>query len=90
MEEIQRIHSSLFKSTIDQWRQALSRVLVDVRAGDQLTGVYSPAQGARFYANDRETGQIDDPVLAHAFFSIWLGPSTRDPGLRRKLLGLDR
>lgn len=91
IEEIQRIHGhSLSESTVGQWRQALSRVLVDVRAGDRLTGVYTPMQGARFYANDSETGRVDDPVLAHAFFSIWLGPSTRDPVLRRKLLGLAR
>ncbi|MGO4763348.1 chalcone isomerase family protein [Cupriavidus sp. 2KB_3] len=91
IEEIQRIHgNSLSETTVERWRHALSRVLVDVRAGDRLTGVYSPTQGARFYANDRETGQIDDPVLAHAFFAIWLGPLTRDPALRQKLLGLAR
>lgn len=88
IDEIRRIYgNSLSDTTTDRWRHALSRVLVDVRAGDCLTGVYSPAQGARFYANDRETGRFDDPVLAHAFFAIWLGPSTRDPALRQKLLG---
>lgn len=91
IEELQRIHgNSLSESTVDQWRQVLSRVLVDVRAGDRLTGVYAPMLGARFFANDRETGQITDPVLARAFFSIWLGPSARDPALRQKLLGLAR
>lgn len=91
IEEMQRIYgNSLSESTVEQWRHALSRVLVNVRAGDRLTGVYTPKLGARFFANDRETGQIADPVLARAFFSIWLGPSTRDPALRQKLLGLAR
>jgi len=88
VEEMQRISgNALPESTIGRWRRALARVLVDVRAGDRLTGVYAPALGARFFANDRETGHIADPELAHAFFSIWLGPATRDPALRQKLLG---
>ncbi|WP_227460750.1 chalcone isomerase family protein [Cupriavidus pauculus] len=91
IDEIVRMQGhSLSGATLQRWRDALSRVMVDVRAGDRLTGVYLPNQGARFYANDRATGQIDDPALARAFFSIWLGPATRDPGLRQKLLGLAR
>lgn len=88
VDEIRRIGGSKISgATLERWRDALRQVLVDVRAGDSLTGVYLPGQGARFYANDRETGQIDDAALAHAFFAIWLDPATRAPALRLKLLG---
>jgi hypothetical protein len=30
---------------------------------------------------------IDDVILAHAFFGIWLDQATRDQRLRRQLLG---
>ncbi|WP_342050001.1 MULTISPECIES: chalcone isomerase family protein [unclassified Cupriavidus] len=89
MDEIKRLAAvTIPEATLDQWRAALSRVLPDVRAGDVLTGVYLPGQGARFYAGDRALGALEDPMLARAFFSIWLDPSTRAPALRRHLLGL--
>lgn len=88
IDEIRRIGSSnVTDATLERWRDALRKVFVDVRAGDSLTGVYLPGQGARFYANDRETGQIEDAALARAFFAIWLDPATRAPALRLKLLG---
>ena len=89
IEEIRRINGqNVPKETLERWRVALARVLPDIRTGDSLTGVYLPAQGARFYANDRLTGEIDDLALARAFFAIWLDPATRAPALRRHLLGL--
>jgi Chalcone isomerase-like len=87
--EIRRMNGSAVPDeTAARWRAALSQVLPDVHAGDRLTGVYLPAEGARFYANDRATGQIQDPALARAFFAIWLDPATRAPALRQHLLGL--
>jgi hypothetical protein len=71
-----------------QWEQALSVVLVSVERGDTLTGVYRPGEGAVFFHNDRQTGQIDER-LAQAFFAIWLDPNTTAPRLRQALLGQD-
>ncbi|WP_092140688.1 chalcone isomerase family protein [Cupriavidus sp. YR651] len=89
IDEIRRIYGKTIPdATLGRWRAALLQVLPDVHAGDRLTGVYLPAEGARFYANDRVAGQIQDPALARAFFAIWLDPATRAPALRRQLLGL--
>lgn len=88
MAEIRRIHGNTMpEDQAERWHAALAQVLPDVQAGERLTGVYLPAEGARFYANDRATGQIRDPALARAFFAIWLDPATRAPTLRRQLLG---
>jgi hypothetical protein len=64
------------------------QAFVDVAPGDQLSAVYLPDKGVRFYAGDRMTGEFDDPVFARAFFGIWLDPLTRAPTLRKQLLGM--
>ena len=88
MAEIQRLHGNTIpEDRAERWRAALAQVLPDVQAGERLTGVYLPAEGARFYADDRATGQIRDLALARAFFAIWLDPATSAPTLRRQLLG---
>lgn len=70
----------------DRWRAALERVLPDVQPGDRITGVHEPGHGARFLVNGREAGVIQDARFAVLFFSIWLGPATSQPALRRELL----
>lgn len=69
------------------WRDAMAGLFPDVRKGETLTGVYLPAQGARFYHQGRLIGMIDDAEFAKAFFAIWLDPRTREPGLRSSLIG---
>jgi len=71
----------------EQWRQVLERCFVDVREGDQLTGVYLPGHGVRFYRGAQLLADIDDQNFARAFFAIWLDPRTRDADLRAHLLG---
>jgi hypothetical protein len=72
-----------------EWAAELSRVLPSVSKGVTLTGVYRPGEGAVFYEQDKEIGQIND-VLARAFFAIWLDPRTSEPSLRQSLLGLSQ
>jgi hypothetical protein len=69
-----------------RWNAEMQRVFPDVRSGDRLTGIHRPGQGARFLFNDRPAGDIDDPAFSRLFFSIWLGPETSEPGMRRQLL----
>ncbi len=69
-----------------EWTQKLDQAMESVKAGDTLTGVYTPGQGAVFFYNDQLTGQIDER-LAKAFFAIWLDPKTKQPALRQALLG---
>jgi hypothetical protein len=61
-----------------------------VAAGDRLTGIHLPGQGARFLANGRPTADVNDPEFARLFFGIWLSDKTPEPQLRLALLGLDR
>lgn len=70
-----------------RWSRALGQVFPDVRKGESITGVFLPGRGAVFYHQDRLAGDIEDPLLARAFFGIWLDPRTRDPELRAALLG---
>ncbi|GGP26123.1 chalcone isomerase family protein [Silvimonas amylolytica] len=89
LDELRRIYGpSLSAATLGSWRQYMLSAFVDVDKGDQLTGVYLPGQGVRFYHGETETAHIDDASFATAFFSIWLDPATRDPALRARLLGL--
>ena len=69
------------------WEASLLSLFPDVKAGDRLAAVRLPGQGVSFHAGTRELGRIDDEAFAEAFFAIWLGPQTRKPALRARLLG---
>ncbi|CAE6722852.1 chalcone isomerase family protein [Paraburkholderia domus] len=89
MNEIERLASTPIPAdTLERWRADMMQAFVDVGPGDQLSAVYLPDKGVRFYAGDRMTGEFDDPAFARAFFGIWLDPSTRAPTLRKQLLGM--
>jgi hypothetical protein len=88
IDEIRRLSASpVAPDILARWQAALESTLVDVSRGDQLIGVYLPGRGMQLYDASKLLGEIDDPALARAFFDIWLNPDTRDPGLRRRLLG---
>lgn len=88
LDEMRRLGAA-DEATLASWEKSLAEALPSVAAGDTLTGIHQPGQGARFWHDERFVGEIDDPALARAFFSIWLDPRTREPGLRARLLGLD-
>jgi hypothetical protein len=69
-----------------QWRDALARLLPDVKAGDRLMGVHRPDGGARFLHNGKPLGEIADARFSRLFFGIWLGPQTSEPAMRDQLL----
>ena len=70
-----------------RWEKALTRVFPDVKRGERIVGVHLPGKGAIFYHQGQPTGTVDDPEFADAFFAIWLDPRTREPSLRKALLG---
>jgi hypothetical protein len=74
--------------TLERWRSNMLQAFVDVAPGDQLSAVFMPGKGVRFYAGERMTGEFDDMAFARAFFGIWLDPLTRAPTLRKQLLGV--
>ncbi|MBK8742363.1 MAG: chalcone isomerase family protein [Betaproteobacteria bacterium] len=71
-----------------QWLQAMKKTFPDVRDGDRLIGLVTPAGVTRFFMNGKPIGDVDDPAFGPAFFGIWLSPATSRPDLRRVLLGL--
>jgi hypothetical protein len=77
------------EATLEHWHADMLKAFTDVVPGDELSAVYLPEKGVRFYAGDRVTGEFDDLTFARAFFGIWLDPSTRAPTLRKQLLGLE-
>ena len=72
---------------IKAWTPELKKAFPDVKSGDKLTGVYLPGKGTRFFFNGRLTSEINDPAFGEAFFAIWLDEKTKQPGLRKALLG---
>lgn len=70
------------------WLRFMRASFPDVQAGDRIVGVYGPQAGCRFVHNLRTTGETPDSDFARAFFAIWLDSKTREPGLRKALLGL--
>jgi Chalcone isomerase-like len=70
-----------------RWLDAMKRLFPDVNAGDRITGVQRPGEGAAFFVNGRAVGEVRDARFAQLFFGIWLSPRTSQPALRASLLG---
>jgi hypothetical protein len=70
-----------------RWGEAMRRIFPDVASGDQVTGLFLPPGGVRYFLNGRPVGEIVDPSFARAFFGIWLDPRTSRADFRQKLLG---
>lgn len=71
-----------------RWLAEMQRIFPDVKAGDRLTGLHQPGQGAVFWHNARPVGRVEDALFARLFFGIWLAPTTSEPDIRLALLGL--
>ncbi|MCM8594180.1 chalcone isomerase family protein [Accumulibacter sp.] len=84
VDEMRRLGAS--EEQLERWKGVLGRVFPDVRDGDTLFGVHYPGWGATFYDRQRLLGEVPDADFARYFFSIWLDPRTRNPGLRAALL----
>lgn len=69
------------------WRQALVRVIPNVKKGDRVVGVHRPGAGASFWVNGKRSGDVDDAEFARLFFGIWLSAKTSQPKMRAALLG---
>ena len=66
----------------------LATVFPDVKDGDRITALYQPGEAVRFFHNAKYTGSMESKDFAQAFFGIWLGESTSEPEIRKKLLKL--
>ena len=70
-----------------KWITEMQRVFADVKEGDRLIGVATPARTAKFFHNGTYRGEVADAAFTDAFFGIWLGEKSSQPGLRERLLG---
>ncbi|HQS59333.1 MAG TPA: chalcone isomerase family protein [Gallionellaceae bacterium] len=69
-----------------RWQASMETLFPDVEEGTQLTGIYLPGEGARFYVDGKALGDIRDAEFARAFFAIWLDANTTAQKLRAALL----
>lgn len=72
--------------TAERWLAAMNAAFPDVKAGDRITGLHTPSQGARFWFNGQPRPAVKDADFSRAFFGIWLADSTSEPRLRTELL----
>lgn len=86
VDEMRRI-GPFDETQATRWQAAMEKLFPDVRAQDRLTGIHRPGQGARFFFNGQDRGEVADPDFARLFFGIWLSPRTSEPRLREQLLG---
>ena len=90
MDEIRRLATTdTSDERLQKWRQQLSSTFPDMKAGMTITGVRTSEGFTEIYVGDEKKGIIDDPAFTDNFFAIWLSEKTSEPGLRKKLLGLD-
>jgi hypothetical protein len=87
LEEMRQI-DAVSSSDAERWLATMKKLFPDVQAGDRITGIHRPDEGARFHHNGRFLGEVPDPRFARLFFAIWLSPRTSEPRLRASLLGL--
>lgn len=73
---------------IAAWHRQLKRIIPDVDNGTTLAGLANKEGHTVFFKDGKEIGRIADAQFTEYFFNIWLGDKTRNPYLRRKLMGL--
>jgi hypothetical protein len=59
----------------------------DVAKGQEMSFTYVPGSGVTVAIDGRARGVIPGDDFARALFSVWLGPSPADAGLKDELLG---
>ncbi len=85
IDEMRRI-GSFTDAQAQRWLARLRELFPDVRAGDRLTGIHKPGEGAEFWFNGQRRGDLADARFAELFFGIWLHPDTSAPEVRERLL----
>ena len=86
LDEMKRV-GEFTEADGQRWLEAMKQIFPDVKAGDRLTGLHRPREGAAFFVNGRAAGEVRDAKFAQIFFAVWLSPRTSQPALRSALLG---
>jgi hypothetical protein len=67
--------------------EAFKGLMADMKTGQQLSFVHKPGEGVQVDVDGTVKGTIEGDDFARALFSIWLGSSPPNPGLKAGVLG---
>jgi len=67
--------------------EKLKTLMADMKSGEQLSFTHKSGQGVAVDVAGAPKGMIEGDDFAKALFSIWLGPSPPNAGLKAGLLG---
>jgi hypothetical protein len=85
IDEMRRV-GSFTDAQAQAWLAAMRELFPNVSAGERITGVNLPGEGAEFWVNGQRVGVIKDETFARLFFGIWLDERTSEPKMRAQLL----
>lgn len=85
LDEMRRV-GSFTEAQAQSWLSAMREIFPNVGAGERITGIHLPGEGAEFWVNGQRVGMVKDPVFARLFFGIWLDERSSEPKMRAQLL----
>ena len=85
IDEMRRV-GSFTEAQAQRWLAAMRELFPNVGAGERITGVNLPGEGAEFWVNGQRVGVLKDVAFARLFFGIWLHERTSEPKMRSQLL----
>lgn len=85
VDEMRRA-GSVTDAQAQSWLAAMRALFPNVSAGERITGVNLPGEGAEFWVNGQRVGAVKDLTFARLFFGIWLDERTSEPKMRAQLL----
>jgi hypothetical protein len=85
VEEMRRL-GSFTDAQAQSWLTAMRELFPNVSAGERITGINVPGEGAEFWVNGHRVGMVKDVTFARLFFGIWLDERTSEPKMRAQLL----
>ena len=73
----------LSAAQLQTWSATLQALMPNVRAGEHITGIYSPDKGMQLLHQDRLLGELRDAEFAQRFLGIWLAAESSQRQLRQ-------
>lgn len=89
LQEMRR-QTEIAETAAQRWLSEMQHCFPDVQAGDRLSGLLLPQQGAQFFVNGQRGRLVADAEFARLFFGIWLSERSSEPALRAALLEAPR
>lgn len=90
IDEMRRVAPGVPAAKFEGLGPLLSKLLPDVKSGDRISAVHIPGRPVQFFHNGKGTGQAEVDGFAEPFFGIWLSPLSAEPGIRKRLLRIER